>query len=259
MASFAAPKTRGSNAKSSYFQASPQCFGGLQVTNASVCALAGASLAFKPVGSKARGLPLATRREKCFAFIARLYRQPPPCEAALAARPLSRWAGGPPASARGSRVAPSVIFAQGLKQAAKPPLRFFPSVALSAASASAFSGSLSGFRSALIAIAVPSAQDPQKPRPRGSPLASLCPRFRSKRGGSRRLALTGHPPRWWRFPAPPLFKRLRPAGRYSPYPPALSLKGKGARGTDRAKILLDFWNLIWYYSLARFRWNTQHP
>ena len=143
------------------------------------------------------------------------------------ARPLTRWAAVPPAFARRSRVAPSVIYTQG-QDKRKAPLRSVPSVALSAPSAPLLG----------VACRLPLASNRRRgsfrlytlaPSPRRFPPAPPFPRLRSVSGALAGLPLRGLPARRWRFPPPKQTRELRTCGRASNPPSVPPIIG-GKRG-----------------------------
>lgn len=121
----------------------------------------------------------------------------------------ARYGGGgfrhPPASARRSRVLPSVICTQGLRKCLSAPLRSVPSVSPSAPSASVARGRLRASPWLQTPAGVPRLKTLAPSPPRFPPCRNPFSRLRSKRGGFRRRNPQGvAPPQGWRSRPPRL-------------------------------------------------------
>ena len=134
----------------------------------------------------------------------------------------------PPASARRSRVLPSVICRQGLRKCLSAPLPSVPSVSPSAPSASVARGRLRASPWLKTPAGVPRLKTLASSPPRFPPCRNPFSRLRSKRGGFRRRPPQGGLRLSGGVPAPPL-RGCVPAG---------TLRKENHRGTETAFLSL---------------------
>lgn len=108
----------------------------------------------------------------------------------------------PPASARRSRVLPSVICRQGLRKCLSAPLPFVPSVSPSAPSASVARGRLRASPWLKTPAGVPRLKTLASSPPRFPPCRNPFPAYAPSGGAFAVAPIKGAPPQWWRSRPP---------------------------------------------------------